>query len=71
MAYSPSRAKMEAQLAVAHRALARARDAAEAAGDAGAEEDIHGIMGEVTRVAEKSLTGKPRRSSRHVQLEIP
>ena len=66
MSYSHERATMEAELARAHRALYRALEAAERMNDRGAGEDIAQLLPEVTRIAEKSLTGKPRKG--RVQL---
>lgn len=70
MGYSADRARMEAQLAVAHRALYRAMQAAEDAGDEGASEDLAQLLREVSRVADLSLRGKPRRAQLKGQLEI-
>lgn len=60
MGYSKSRATFEAQLAVAHRALYRASEAAEGMRDDGAEEDCLQLLREVARVAEQSLKSNPR-----------
>lgn len=61
MGYNASRARMESQLASAHRALFRAMEAAREDGDLGAELDLEQIMREVGRVAERSLKGKARK----------
>lgn len=58
MGYGLHRARIEQNLAVAHRAVFRAREAAEQDGDVGLEEDLYGIERELTRLAERSLKGR-------------
>lgn len=60
MGYSQNRAIYEHQLALAHRALWRAQEAAVEMGDHGGEQDCAQLLVEVNRVAEKSLKGSPR-----------
>ena len=60
MGYSQNRAIYEHQLAIAHRALWRASEAAEEMGDGGAEHDCQQLLKELGRVAEHSLKSNPR-----------
>lgn len=55
MRYDTARARYEAQLAVAHRALFRAQEAADEMNDSGAALDLDGILGEISRLADDSL----------------
>lgn len=60
MGYGTDRARMETQLAVAHRALYRAQQAAENMQDEGAAHDLQQLLWGVTAIAEASL-GNARR----------
>lgn len=71
MGYSTGRAKMESELAAAHRRLWTASEAAQAMGDLGAAEDIDQILREVSRVASASLTSKARRPKHDSHLVDP
>lgn len=60
MGYDTDRARMETQLAVAHRALYRAQRAAENMQDEGAAHDLEQMIWGVTAIAEASLDRKRR-----------
>jgi hypothetical protein len=60
MRYSRERALMESKIAVAHRAVVAAKNAADEMGDDGAYLDLQQIEVELCRVAEGSLRGKGR-----------
>lgn len=62
MSYSTDRARIEQNLATAHRALWRARTAAEHDGDQTLEWDLAQLQAEVQRLAENSLRGRARKS---------
>lgn len=64
MGYSLSRARYEAELARAHRALSRAEQEAENMGSPGAAWDVHMLAVEVVRLANDSLSDKKRAFSR-------
>lgn len=71
MPYSRERAVYESQLAVAHRALWRASEAASEMRDEGAEHDVVQVIKEVTRLAQASLKGKiktPMRGQPHLPV---
>lgn len=70
MGYDTQRAKLESELARAHRALYYAEEAAEALSDFGMQEDLKMLLKEVTRLGEASLRGKARRSQLAGQFEI-
>ena len=63
MRYTPDRARYEAALSRAHRAIFAAEELAEALGDPGAAYDLHLIALELVRLAEGSLRNKPGRRS--------
>lgn len=63
MGYGTNRARIESELAKAHRALYYAQEAAEREGDVGLEEDLRQLLVEVTRIAERSLRGPARAGS--------
>lgn len=70
MAYTTERARYEAALASAHRALYRAAEQAELMGDDGAAYDAEQLLKETLRLATDSLSGKPRRSANPDQLRL-
>lgn len=59
--YDTSRATYEAELARAHRALSKARDAADRMNCDGEWLDVTQILVEVTRLAEDSASGRRRK----------
>lgn len=67
---STDRAKLEHQLAIAHRALTRAREAADNMSDNTVYLDLTTTLVTVTRLAENSLRGKGR-SQIAGQTEFP
>lgn len=67
--YDKNRARFESQLAIAHRALFNAGEAAEALNEQGALDDLIQLLGEVTRIADDSASGRKRRPSRHLKLD--
>ena len=60
--YTAHRARIESQLAKAHRAVTEAMTAAEMDGDVTLGLDLQMLQVELTRLAEASLRGKARRS---------
>jgi hypothetical protein len=70
MGYDLHRARMEAELSRAHRALYKARTAAEEGGIHGAAEDLHQLEREVARVAEGSLRNSRRVHVVRGQMEL-
>jgi hypothetical protein len=58
MAYGKSKAVIEAKLAVAHRAITAAKNAADESGDDGMWLDLQQIEVEIVRLAESSLRSK-------------
>lgn len=60
MGYGTDRARMERNLAIAHRALYTAQHAAEYMGDEGAAHDLQQLLWGVTAIAEASLRDKRR-----------
>lgn len=63
MGYSTARAKLESELARAHRALYYAEAAAEDLNEPGTAEDLKQLQREVVRIAEGSLRGRPNTRS--------
>jgi hypothetical protein len=71
MGYSKDRARLEAELARAHRALYYAEEAAERMEDFGMSEDLKQLQKEVTRLAQASLKDKKLRTPQiHGQMQI-
>lgn len=71
MIKSKQRAVYEAQLATASRALWRASDAAESAGDPGAMEDCLALRTEVSRLMGDSINGKRRKPRQLSLIDTP
>jgi hypothetical protein len=68
--YSQERARLEAAVARAHRAVVDARNAADEMQDQGAELDLRQIEQELVRIAEQSLKGARRVRPMNGQLSI-
>lgn len=64
MERSKARSRFEAQLAIAHRAMHRAEEAADDLGDPGAAYDCYAIGSELRRLMEDSIAGHRHRSWR-------
>jgi len=60
--YTAHRARLEQNIAGAHRAISRAIDAAESDGDQGMADDLRQVQGQLTFLGNASLRGKARRS---------
>lgn len=70
MRYSTSRARLESEIARAHRAVFNASQAAMDCNDPRAAEELDSILRELTRLGEDSLRTSKRQSSL-VQPELP
>lgn len=60
MSTSTQRSRLEANIAVAARALRRAGDIADELGDPGAQEDCYAIIDHLRAMLESSVNGKRR-----------